>query len=295
MIFGFLVLFAALFIAGIAAWFSIAGLMAIFASAAIPIAIMGTALEVGKLLAASWLYRHWGSAPILLKAYLTVAVIALMVITSMGIFGYLSKAHLEQTADLGTNTVQIERLDTSIGREQRQIDRAEAALDQLDAAIDEFTERGFVTRGLEAREAQREERDRLAEIIDQAEGEIAQLQDQRTELQNEIQILENEVGPIKYLAELIYGDSERDILEETVRLFILILVAVFDPLAVALLLGANYTLLRYGVELEGEGPIDPKAKPEPQPSEPPKPEPKPAEPPATQPPPNSTTVGRRQY
>jgi chaperonin cofactor prefoldin len=292
MIFGFLVLICALFIAGIAAWFSIAGLMAIFASAAIPIAIMGAALEAGKLLAASWLYRHWGSAPLFLKTYLIAAVVALMVITSMGIFGYLSKAHLDQTAGLGTNNVQIERLDTQIGRAEREIERSESALDQLDAAIDEYTERGFVTRGLEARDEQRTERERLSENISIAEQRINEYQDQRSELQTQIEILENEVGPIKYLAALIYGESDRDLLEETVRLFILILVAVFDPLAVALLLAANYTLIRYGVELESDGPKEPKE--EPPKEEPPKEEP-PKEEPSSQPAPpkNNSTVGKR--
>ena len=103
MIFGFLTLFIALSIAGVAGWFSIVGLMAIFSAAALPIAIMAGTLEVGKLVAASWLYRYWHDTSWWMKTYLTAAVVVLMLITSMGIFGYLSKAHLDQEAVGGNN------------------------------------------------------------------------------------------------------------------------------------------------------------------------------------------------
>ena len=106
----YLVLFVALAISGVAAWYSIAGLAAIFAAAKLPIIIMGSTLEAGKLVTASWLYQNWSRAPLLLKSYLTLAVAVLMFITSMGIFGFLSKAHIDQTLVSGDNTLLIEQL-----------------------------------------------------------------------------------------------------------------------------------------------------------------------------------------
>ena len=116
MLFPIIVFFVAIAIAGIAAWFSIAGLMAIFAASAVPVAIMAGSLEVGKLISASWVYRNWQRAPFFLKTYLTLAVIVLMFITSMGIFGFLSKAHLEQAAQGQEDTARIERIVQDIAR-----------------------------------------------------------------------------------------------------------------------------------------------------------------------------------
>src|SRR6056297_387917 len=155
MIFGYLTLFVALAISGVAAWYSIVGLMAIFAASAMSIAIMGSVLEVGKILTASWLYQNWNRVPFLLKSYLTTAVVVLMFITSMGIFGYLSKAHIEQTGDLGVVENQIALLDIQIERQQKDITRQQGALDMLDEALARYTELGAVTKGLQAREDQK--------------------------------------------------------------------------------------------------------------------------------------------
>ena len=119
--FGLLTLFTALAIAGVAAWFSIAGLMAIFSAAALPIAVMAGTLEVGKLLTASWLYRYWHDTSLALKSYLSTAVLVLMLITSMGIFGYLSKAHLDQAGVSGDAIAAVERIDGQIAREENRI------------------------------------------------------------------------------------------------------------------------------------------------------------------------------
>ena len=119
--FGILTLLTALTIAGVAAWFSIAGLMAIFSAAALPIAVMAGTLEVGKLLTASWLYRYWESTGLALKAYLSTAVLVLMLITSMGIFGYLSKAHLDQAGVSSEAFAIVERIDGQIAREENKI------------------------------------------------------------------------------------------------------------------------------------------------------------------------------
>jgi hypothetical protein len=250
MIFAFVTLFVALAIAGIAAWFSIVGLMAIFTGAALSIAIMAGALEAGKLVAASWLYRYWKTSPAFLKLYLTVAVVVLMVITSMGIFGYLSRAHIEHTAGLGTNQLVIESINRDIERAERARDAADQEVSRLDSAVEEMVSRGFATRGLQTRQEQAEERQALGEIARTSESTIAELESQRTELELQIQALEREVGPILYLAQLIYGEDDRDTLEETVRLLVIILVLVFDPLAIALLLAANFALMRHGMEIE---------------------------------------------
>lgn len=261
MIFAWITLIIALVIAGIAAWFSIAGLMAIFTGAAVSIAVMAGALEAGKLAAASWLYRYWKTSPLFLKVYLTLAVVVLMIITSMGIFGYLSRAHIEHTAGLSTNAAQIEFVELEIARAARERDAADAQLGALDSAVTEMIERGFATRGLEARAAQAEERAALNLIITDAEAAIADAQTRQLEMSLEIQSLEREVGPVLYLAQVIYGSSERDIVEETVRLLIIILVLVFDPLAIALLLGANFALMRHNVIIERQDQFE---KPQPE-------------------------------
>ena len=237
----YLALVVAIAISAVAAWYSIVGLMAIFAAAAIPIAIMGGVLEVGKLVTASWLYRNWNKTPFLLKSYLTMAVGVLMLITSMGIFGFLSKAHIDQGIGSNDASAKIERLDTSIKANQREVERAQRTLDAFDATLDRYTALGYVTRGLDARKEQAEEREAMRAIIEKAETENDQLYNKRAELASEVRAFEVEVGPIKYIAELIYGE-ERGNLDEAVRAVILLLIFVFDPLAVLLLIAANQSL-----------------------------------------------------
>jgi len=236
-------LVVAIAIAAVAAWYSIIGLMAIFAAAAIPIAIMGGVLEVGKLVTASWLYRNWKETPFLLKSYLTTAVAVLMLITSMGIFGFLSKAHIDQGIDSSDASAKIERLDTAIESNRREMERAQRTLDSFDQTLDRYTSLGYVTRGLDARKEQKEEREAMRNIIAKAETENDQLFDNRAELSSEVRAFEVEVGPIKYIAELIYGEASGN-LEQAVRAVILLLIFVFDPLAVLLLIAANQSLVR---------------------------------------------------
>ena len=132
MLFPIITFITAITIAAIAAWFSVVGLMAIFTASAVSVAIMAVALEVGKLVSASWVYRNWKRAPFLLKSYLTIAVIVLMFITSMGIFGFLSKAHLEQAADSEENTARIERIVQDMDRYEVTTDRLEEKIIKLD-------------------------------------------------------------------------------------------------------------------------------------------------------------------
>jgi Spy/CpxP family protein refolding chaperone len=189
---------------------------------------MGGVLEVGKLVTASWLYRNWRETPFLLKSYLTTAVAVLMLITSMGIFGFLSKAHIDQGIGSNDATAKIERLDTAISRNRREMERAQRTLDSFDQAQGRYTSLGYVTRGLAAREEQKEEREAMRNIIAEAEAENDKLYDQRSELASEVRAFEVEVGPIKYIAELIYGESDGN-LEQAVRAVILLLIFVFDP------------------------------------------------------------------
>lgn len=411
--FGILTLLTALTIAGVAAWFSIAGLMAIFSAAALPIAVMAGSLEVGKLLTASWLYRYWHDTSLVLKSYLSVAVVVLMLITSMGIFGYLSKAHLDQAGVSSDAIAIVERIDGQIAREENKIsilqdringltggtqdlsssveqqesirddawaqvqgdidynqqqitsvreqltkdlsalDARENALDarlsELDRAVTELRNKGvevietdaggafrraetetidYVAQANALRDTQQSERDEIADnkkelntqrqnlrtqanadiktfqsaidryrgqaqsTINSANSEINRLRDQSTqnqddilsqiddynsqidtiydniavlkdekfEAESEVRVLEKEVGPIKYVAQLLFGGDDANLLDKAVQVFILMLVFVFDPLAVMLVIAANQTLLRYGINLEKAGPDDDRNK-----------------------------------
>ena len=358
-----LTLITALSISAVAIYYSILGLAAIFAGAAIPIMVMGSVLEVGKLVTASWLYQNWKVAPRFIKAYLSIAVVVLMFITSMGIFGFLSKAHVEQTS-LGTIgqeklstieekllrsenrierwTIDIERLmkgddvrvDTLIDKELVELDKLYARIDnekqilrdQADkdielqnnrlkqaqerkeadiAAAQERFKGSFSKKGLDeaiakatanelavASAAQRiivEIQNKLKEDLakvdtkyadqiasiekiiqdykNQAntktgdiEGKIIALEDQieaeqdKIDQVNEDKIvlmskqaqLEVEVGPLKYIAEFVYGqEADKNLLEAAVRWVIIIIIVVFDPLAVLLLIAANMSFIRH--------------------------------------------------
>ena len=238
----YLTLLTALAISGVAAYYSIIGLVAIFSASVIPIAVMGVVLETGKLVTAAWLYHYWKKVNKLLKTYLISAVIILMFITSMGIFGFLSKAHIEQTTVQSDNTLQIESIDSQISRQQKDIERAELQLTLLDDALKKYVELGAVTKSINARQGQEEERNALTSTINDATNTIASLTKTKYELRTKENELIAEVGPIKYIAELVYGNSETNTLEEAVRWVIIIIVFVFDPLAVLLLISANISL-----------------------------------------------------
>jgi hypothetical protein len=242
----YLLLLSALSLSTIAAWYAIAGLIAIFAALPIPIMIMGGALEASKLVVASWLYTNWKQIPVLMKSYFTVALVVLMMLTSMGIFGYLSKAHLDQTLSTGDNTLQIELIEQKISREQQKITDSETVLKQLDGAVQALVDYDRI-RGkdgaIATRAAQKEERDQLTKVIDDAADSISTLQQEKLVLSKEQLQLEAEVGPIKYISALIYGEEEsKSMLEEAVRVVILMIVFVFDPLAVLMVMAASREL-----------------------------------------------------
>jgi hypothetical protein len=404
MLFGSLVLITALTISGVAIYYSVSGLVAIFAAAAIPIIIMGSALEIGKLVAAAWLHKYWDRAALWLRLYLSIATIVLMFITSMGIFGFLSKAHIDQTASAGESIARIERIDLEIAKQQRIVDSAESEIAELETAgknndqelqtqIDKEQERidsayeriqpaideqneiinkeeqrltgslsiyedqlvtvnsnlqkieDYIASdsikelqalvGVEAdgsigpatrsaienyRVAQTQEKQRLAELIaaerskltspvidaaraeiqrlrttaeeqiaqsndlinrlreqlgtedkttteanvaaeqgklQQAESEITILSEEKYRLEAEYRKLEAEVGPVKYLAEFIYGEtSDKSLLEDAVRWVIIIIIFVFDPLAVILLIASQYTFRWAKEDKVNKQPVD---------------------------------------
>ena len=237
---------SAISISIIAAGYSIIGLATLFAGAVVPIIAMGSALEIGKLVAASWLYQNWRSdVPRLLKVYLFSAIIVLIFITSMGIFGFLSKAHLDQVQPTTGNAIKITTIDNQITRQQNIIDRSEKTLVQLDKSIEVYLNNDFATRGLRERKKQEEERNALNTAINVASDKIAELTNQKASLSLEQNKIEAEVGPIKYVAELIYGENAQDNFDKAVRFVILILIFVFDPLAVLLLIAANISLRQW--------------------------------------------------
>ena len=410
MLFGILTLITALAIAGVAAWFSIVGLMLLFSGMPMSIAVMAGTLEVGKLLTASWLYRYWNETSIMLRTYLTAAVVILMVITSIGIFGYLSKAAGDQASDTGDAVAIVERVDAQIAREENKIaileDRIQSIGGSIDVSssisqqeeirdgawtrvqgdidynqeqitsvrsqltLDITTQSGRLTaldkavndmaskstekivlnqrtfgadeiqiidygeRAKELKLSQQAERDEIrdekirlrdqaskdikvfqdaidnyraqaqdtikganAEInrlrgqsstqaddnlikidtfndgIDAIYDNIVALKDEKFDAEQKVRTLDREVGPIKYLAQLIYSSDEREVLDQAIRLFILLLVFVFDPLAVMLVIAANQTLLRHGINLESSGPHIPTIPPtDPEPDNNPEPD-----------------------
>jgi hypothetical protein len=240
-----LLLFSALAVSTVAGYFSIVGLMAIFPAAAEPILAMGVVLEVAKLVTASWLYRYWNKTALAMKSYFTVAVIILSVITSMGIFGFLSKAHLEHSVSTGDNTLQVARLDRRIETEQRRIADAETVLAQLDDTVQTLIDYDRI-RGddgaIATRENQAPEREQLNASIDDAIAAIDALSEEKLVLETEQLLIEVEVGPLLYVAEMVYGDTDKETLDKTVRFVIILLILVFDPLAILLVVAANMSM-----------------------------------------------------
>jgi hypothetical protein len=228
----------------VAAYYSVAGLTAIFSAATIPVIIMGGSLELGKIVATVWLHNNWRRAGLLFKVYLVPAVMFLMLLTSMGIFGYLSKAHSDQSLVSGDSVAKVAVYDEKIKTERENIDANRRALKQMDEAVDQVMGRSQDEKGAEKavtiRRAQQKERGRIAQDIAESQKKLASLNEERAPLAAEFRKVESEVGPIKYIAALVYGDDpDANILEKAVRLVIIMIVLVFDPLALTLILAAN--------------------------------------------------------
>jgi hypothetical protein len=242
----YLTFLSAFLLSSIAAYYSVIGLASIFVGAFWPVVVMGSSLEFAKVITTSWLYRNWKTIPILLKTYLTLAVVVLMFITSMGIFGYLSKSHLEQSTMIGPIADKVMLYDEKIKTLKENIDANKLALKQLDAAVDQVMVRTEDAKGAERsvqiRKAQQKERIQLTDEIARQQKEITKLTDEKAPLANELRKAESDFGPIKYVAELIYGSSDRDIIDKAVRVVIILIMLVFDPLAVLLLIAGNMSL-----------------------------------------------------
>jgi len=241
-----LTLLSGLSISAVAVYYSVAGLVSIFAAAAIPIIIMGVVLEVSKLVATVWVKLNWQRAPRLIKLYLCSAIAILMLITSMGIFGYLSKAHLDQAVPTGDVADKVALIDEKIKTQRDNIDAARKALRQMDESVDQTMSRSNDEKGADKaaalRRGQQRERAALQGDIAKAQSTIASLNEERAPIAKELRKVEAEVGPIKYIAALLYGDNpDSNLLEKAVRAVIIIIVLVFDPLAVILLLASQYS------------------------------------------------------
>ncbi len=245
MLFGLLTLFVALAISTVAAWYSIVGLMAIFAGATTAIMIMGVVLEIGKLICASWTFTNWKSCPVIMRSYFILAVVVLMLITSLGIFGFLSRAHITQSSPTALISERIERIDLKIDQRQTQIKRYQGRLDTLDQALQRYIELGAISKGLAKIGAMDNETSLLKTKVEGLENEIDGLSDEKYGLKTELNLAEVEVGPIRYVASMLYDDVSESQLEEAVRWIIILLIFVFDPLAVVLVIAANISLRDY--------------------------------------------------
>jgi len=247
MFLSYITLFTALALSVVAAWYSIIGLTAIFASAVIPIIIMGSILEVAKVTVTIWLHEYWHRCRLLMKFYLVPAVAMLMVITSMGIFGFLSKAHTDQSLISGDVQSKIAIYDEKIKTQKENIEANRKALKQMDEGVDSVLGRSTDEKGADKavalRRAQQKERGRLQAEILQSQKSIAELNEARAPIAAEVRKVEAEVGPIKYIAAFIYGDNpDTNVLERAVRWVIIILVVVFDPLAIMMVLAATESM-----------------------------------------------------
>ena len=213
----YLVLFVALIIASVSGYYSVIGLTTIFAGAFWPVVVMASSIETAKVVCTSWLYRYWNNSPATIKYYLTVAVVILSLITSLGVFGFLSKAHTDLALTSGVTGVRVEMIDKQIQIEQN----------RLKILLDQQSRYTGPNR-------------RFEKQIDEVQNKIIELNDKRVPLLEEQTKHEAEVGPLRYVAEMIYGKTDQSTLNTAVRSIIILIVLVFDPLAVVMIIAANH-------------------------------------------------------
>jgi len=243
MVLSIVVFLTGISISAVAAYYSIIGLTAIFSGAFWSIVIMGGVLEIGKLVSVSWLYNNWKIAPFIIRTYLSIAVIILMLITSMGIFGYLSKSHIEQqvTSNSGVSD-QILIIDNKIKVHTDTINDIDKQIVQIDTALSKLTDRGQAQTSIRIADQQRKTRDSLV-VKKRLEIKLqSDLKGEKIKLDTEYRKIEAEIGPIKYVAELIYGSSDTKVVDKSIRAVIMLLIFVFDPLAVLLLIAFNISI-----------------------------------------------------
>jgi hypothetical protein len=288
---GILAILGAIGLSIVSAYFSITGIATIFSGAVIGVTLMAAMLEFAKLVSTVWLYAWWKKTSLLLKYYLTAAVTILILISSIGIYGYLARAYVGQRNPGQEIENRILRIDQSISREERVIESSQAALDQLDAALDRLIELDYIGYGLNQRNEQQAEREQLNQQILDAEENISDLLDQKFEFQNQLDDFSVDVGPIQYIAILLYGEDDAETyFDNAVRVFILLLVAVFDPFAVLLMVAGNIAIDNRrkkrrkpqrrkrksvkAVASKNEVEDEPESEPEPEPEPEPQPAPK---------------------
>ncbi len=256
----YLTLLTGLCISAVAIYYSVVGLTAIFAAAVVPIIIMGAVLEISKLVATVWLKQNWSIAPWTIRLYLLIAIFILMLITSMGIFGFLSKSHSDQGLVSGDVVARIAVYDEKIRISKENIEAARRALKQMDEAVDQVMARSTSETGADKavalRRSQSKERARLFSEIDIEQKKITQYNEERAPIAAEIRKVEAEVGPLKYIASLIYGETDQSVLERAVVWVIILIVVVFDPLAVVLLLASQISFQNFRERAQVKYPPD---------------------------------------
>ena len=246
MILAYLLLLTGLTISSVAIYYSVAGLTAIFSAAAVPIMVMGISLEIAKLVCATWIKAYWARVPRVMRTYMVVAIIVLMMITSLGIFGFLSKAHNDQNLVSGDVQSRIAIYDEKIATARGNIESDRKQLKQMDEAVDQVMARSTSETGADKavaiRRSQARDRAQLSKDIETNQKLISQLNDEAAPIRAEVRKVDAEVGPIKYIAAFIYGTTpDASMLEKAVTWVIIMIVVVFDPLAVIMLLASQMT------------------------------------------------------
>lgn len=236
----------ALFLSGVAEFFGITGLVALFPAAPLSVIVMGIALALAKIATVIWLAKYWSDSRVLHRLYLLFAVMVLMFINTASCFGYLSKAHTDSALAPAAKVSQLEHIDTKIATHLEEIASLKSELAMLDKQVNSYLDRGVevntVTKSVQLRRNQAADRKRIQKDLDAAQTAISTLREQRVPIDMELKKLEAEVGPIKYVAAVIYGDNpDSNLLDRAVRWMTILLVVVFDPLAVALVIAANYS------------------------------------------------------
>lgn len=250
---GILALLGAIVLSIVSAIFSIQGIQTIFSGAIVWATIMAAAMEFAKIGSTIWIYQFWKKTKVMIKSYLMAAIMILILISSIGIYGFLAKAYVGQIEDTINVENRIARLETSIQQEERSIARANENIQLLDDAIQSYIDLNAISKGLDRRDEQKEERDNLYRSITNAENNIAEYEDRILELQTEKEVLAVDVGPIKYIAILLYGENKAEInYDNAARIFIILLVFVFDPLAVLLMVAGNIAIGNWNEEKKKE-------------------------------------------